>query len=132
MFMRKNFLRYFLLAFVCVFAISCTQENTEPPAASEINTSYVSSVRAGDFAPGQLEAHYQKHGYQFGNSTQEQYLDGARALLNAAPGKNILEKARVNGDILHYRMSTGEFAVMAKDGRIRTYFKADYRYWMRQ
>lgn len=130
--MRKIFVGYFLLAFVCVFAISCTQGNTEPPASSEININYAPSVTAGDFASGQLEAHYQKHGYQFGNITQEQYLEGARALLNAIPGKDILEKTRTNGDVLHYRVSTGEFAVMTSQGRIRTYFKTDYRYWMKQ
>ncbi len=87
---------------------------------------------AGNFAPGQLEAHYLKHGYQFGNITQEQYLQDAQALLNASPGKDILQKMRPNGDVEHYRVSTGEFAVMTNTGRIRTYFKTDDRYWMRQ
>ena len=90
------------------------------------------NIKARDFAPGQLEAHYAKHGYQFGNVTIEQYLQGARDLLNALPGKDLLQKIRPNGDILHYRPSTGEFAVMAESGRIRTYFKTDYRYWQRQ
>ncbi len=35
-------------------------------------------VKADDFAPGQLEAHYLKHGDQFGQITQEQYLQGRR------------------------------------------------------
>ncbi|MCX5681986.1 MAG: hypothetical protein NT079_06965 [Candidatus Omnitrophica bacterium] len=130
--MRKSFLGYFFLALACVFAASCTQGNAQPPATSENNVNYAASVRAGDFASGQLEAHYQKHGYEFGNITQGQYLEGARALLNATPEKDILEKTRTNGDILHYRVSTGEFAVMTAQGRIRTYFKTDYRYWMKQ
>lgn len=92
----------------------------------------ITSVRAGDFAPGQLEAHYLKHGYQFGQITQEQYLQGAQALLDAVPGGDVLEKTRPNGDVEHFRASTGEFAVMTKRGRIRTYFKTDYGYWMRQ
>ena len=130
--MRKKFLGYFFLALACVFMVSCTQGNAQPSATAEINTSYAASVRAGDFAAGELEAHYQKHGYEFNHITQEQYLEGARALLNATPGKDVLEKTRTNGDILHYRVSTGEFAVMTSQGRIRTYFKADYRYWMKQ
>ena len=89
-------------------------------------------VKAGDFAPGQLEAHYLKHGYQFGQITQEQYLQEAQALLDAAVGGDVLEKIRPNGDVEHFRVSTGEFAVMTKSGRIRTYFKTDYGYWMRQ
>lgn len=91
----------------------------------------IASVQAGDFAPDQLEAHYLKHGYQFGPITQDQYLQGARALLDAPPDTDVLEKVRSNGDIEHYRMSTGEFAVMTKRGRIRTYLKTNYWYWIR-
>jgi len=98
----------------------------------ESNTSYSTKIKAGDFAPGQLEAHYLKHGYQFGNITQAQYLDNARELLNASTGNDVLEKIRSSGDILHYRVNTGEFAVMTGNGRIKTYFKTDYQYWMRQ
>jgi pyocin large subunit-like protein len=89
-------------------------------------------IKAGNFSPGQLEAHYLKHGEQFGNITQEQYLQGAQALLDAEPEGDILEKIRQNGDVEHFRVSTGEFAVMTKRGRIRTYFKTDYAYWLRQ
>jgi pyocin large subunit-like protein len=128
--MFKKFIGYFFLVLICVFAISCTQGDAQSSAISEISINHVANVRAGDFAPGQLEAHYQKHGYEFRNITQEQYLEGARALLNT--GKDVLEKTRTNGDILHYRVSTGEFAVMTSQGRIRTYFKTDYRYWMKQ
>lgn len=92
----------------------------------------ITEVKAGNFAPGQLEAHYLKHGYQFGQITQEQYLKGAQALLNASPGGDVLEKIRHNGDVEHFRVSTGEFAVMTKRGRIRTYFKTDYGYWLRK
>jgi pyocin large subunit-like protein len=89
-------------------------------------------VLAKDFAAGQLQAHYLKHKNQFGDTSPEEYLKMARLLLNSAPSRDILEKRRANGDILHYRVSSGEFAVMTKDGRIRTYFKADYNYWLRQ
>ena len=90
----------------------------------------LTGVKAGHFAPGQLEEHYLKHGYQFGNITQEQYLQDAQALLDADPGGDVLEKIRPNGDIEHFRRSTGEFAVMTKRGRIRTYFKTNYEYWI--
>ena len=89
-------------------------------------------VRAHNFAQGQLEAHYAKHGYQFGSISQEEYLHAAQALLDAEPSSDVLEKIRTNGDIEHYRVSTSEFAVMTKRGRIRTYFKTNYRYWLRQ
>ena len=128
----RRFIAGYLIVFLSVFVLSCSQRDTVLSTASETQAGYVSIVQAGDFAPGQLEAHYQKHGYQFGNITQEEYLENARALLNAAVGKDVLGKVRPNGDILRYRLSSGEFAVMASSGRIRTYFKTDYRYWLRQ
>jgi len=89
------------------------------------------AVQAENFAPGKLEEHYLKHGYQFGQITKEQYLKGAQELLDARPGKDVLEKIRSNGDVEHFRVSTGEFAVMTKRGRIRTYYRSNYLYWLR-
>ena len=123
--LRSKFIVQFsLFIFISVFAPLCYQQDL---AAWELD-----SVRAGDFAPDQLEAHYLKHGAQFGHITQEQYLQGARALLDAPAGGDILEKTRANHDIEHFKVSTGEFAVMTKRGRIRTYFKTNYGYWLRQ
>jgi pyocin large subunit-like protein len=130
--MRRSRLIYLFLAFITLCSLSCSKEEPQAPVILEAGKGYVSSVQAGNFAPGQLEAHYQKHGYQFGNISQEEYLAGARALLGASPDNDVFEKKRPNGDILHYRASTGEFAVMASDGRIKTYFKTDYGYWLRQ
>ena len=123
-FSRKFIFQFLFFIVIGVFVPLCYQPDL---AAFDFTV-----VRAGDFAPGQLEAHYLKHGYQFGQITQEQYLQGAQALLDAAPGGDVLEKIRLNGDVEHFRVSTGEFAVMTKRGRIRTYFKTDYRYWMKQ
>ena len=120
---RRRFIFWFLLFIVTgVFAPLCYQQDL---AAWDL-----AGVKAGDFAPGQLEAHYLKHGDQFPGTTQEQYLQGAQALLDAEPRGDVLEKIRPNGDIEHFRVSTGEFAVMTKRGRIRTYYKADYGYWL--
>ena len=129
-------LKYFaigaLLFLVSVSVVACSpapSSNTAPSVAAENSGP---TVRARDFAPGQLEAHYGKHGAGFGLVTQQEYLERARALLNSSPGKDVLGKMRMNGDILRYRVSTGEFAVMTGAGRIRTYFRTDYRYWSRQ
>ena len=114
------------------FLASCSQEDTSSPRKSQSATVHFRNVYAKDFAPGQLKAHYLKHRYEFGDITIEEYLNNAKTLLNSPPGKDILEKVRLNGDILHYRTNTKEFAVMTKEGRIRTYFKANYRYWLKQ
>lgn len=132
---RRILLCYGFLLFVCLFSFSCDSRpdaSSFPPDAGAGHTDSAVFVRAGDFAPGQLETHYLKHGYRFGAITQEEYLENARMLLSAPVGGDVYGKTRPNGDILRYRASTGEFAVMSTDGMIRTYFKADYRYWMRQ
>jgi len=126
---RFSFLFIVLVGALLVFN-SCSDRNQaqESSSISQVRT----FVLARDFAPGQLEAHYNKHKYEFGDISQEEYLNNARLLLNSAPSGDILEKRRSNGDVLHYRVSNSEFAVMARDGRIRTYFKADYKYWLKQ
>ncbi len=125
----NNLIRQYILGYFFFIAISVW---TPFGYAQGTQVADLEVVKAGHFAPGQLEAHYLKHGYQFGHITQEQYLQGAQALLDASVGVDVLEKIRYNGDIEHFRVSTGEFAVMTKRGRIRTYFKTDYGYWLRQ
>jgi len=126
-----NFSRFCVLFLFCFCAFSCTSRDAASSTPEETSKS-AATVQAHDFAPGQLEAHYRKHGQQFGAITIDQYLDQARDLLDASAGNDVLEKIRPNGDILHYRVSTGEFAVMTLHGRIRTYFKTGMRYWMEQ
>ena len=129
--MLRNIARFCILLLFCFCTFSCTSRDSASSTAQETRRS-IAAVQAHDFAPGQLEAHYQKHGGQFGVITIDQYLDQARDLLDAPAGNDVLEKIRPNGDILHYRVSTGEFAVMTPRGRIRTYFKTDMRYWIKQ
>jgi pyocin large subunit-like protein len=88
--------------------------------------------KATSFAPGQLQAHYLKHGHQFGSITEEDYLINAQKLLNAPVNSDLLEKTQKDGDIARYKPSTREFAVMTPSGRIRTYFKASDSYWNMQ
>jgi len=121
--------RWLIFGFLLYFIIDAGAQLSYQPAFAAWD---VETVQAGNFAPGQLEAHYLKHGYQFGEITQEQYLHDAQLLLDAAPGPDILERIRPNGDVEHFRVSTGEFAVMTQRGRIRTYFKTDMGYWMRE
>jgi len=130
--MLKKFSRFCILFLFCFCAFSCSSRDAVLSTPQEVRKGAAAEIQAHDFAPGQLEAHYQKHGQQFGAITIGQYLDQARNLLDAPAGNDVSEKIRPNGDILHYRISTGEFAVMTPRGRIRTYFKTDMRYWMRQ
>ena len=131
--MIKRSRLYFLIILSCLWAFACSPSPDTSSTTQETRQVSATGVQARDFAPGQLEAHFAKHGYQFGQITAQEYLARARALLNSpADNQDVLEKTRANGDILHFRPSTGEFAVMTASGRIRTYFKTDQRYWMRQ
>ncbi len=105
--------------------------STSEPAVAQ-SAIVTDRVKAGDFAPGQLQAHFAKHGYQFGAISEEDYLEAARKLLDAPVGNDLLEKVRPNGDVEHYKPSTNEFSVMTRTGRIRTYFIANDRYWYKQ
>ena len=120
---KKIALLFVLLLGICILLPACSQQDTQQATAT---------VYAKDFAIGQLEPHFMKHKDDFDYATAKEYLEGARQILDNPKNSDILEKIRPNGDILHYKVSTGEFAVMTKEGRIRTYFKADSRYWMRQ
>jgi len=130
--MKKKFYSAIFVLLLCLsFFSSCSSEKQSDYSYSQPK-SYALIVQADNFAYGQLEVHYLKHKNEFGAITQEEYLDRARDLLNSVPSKDVLEKIRSDGDILRYRISAREFAVMTRSGRIKTYFKADYRYWLRQ
>lgn len=81
-----------------------------------------------------FDSHYEKHGAEFGDITQDEYLDLANELINAE-GENILHKTeKEDGDFLYYNTETNEFLVLSTDGYIRTFFKpsAGLDYWERQ
>lgn len=81
-----------------------------------------------------FDSHYEKHGAEFGDITQDEYLDLANELINAE-GENILHKTeKDDGDFLYYDTETNEFLVLSTDGYIRTFFKpsAGLDYWERQ
>ncbi len=55
-------------------------------------------------------------------------------LLGRSEGGDILGHTRANGDVLRYNRATNDFAVMANDGTIRTYFRPSggIAYWNAQ
>ncbi|MEG1427416.1 MAG: hypothetical protein RSC76_06975 [Oscillospiraceae bacterium] len=72
-----------------------------------------------------MKEHYRKHVIErgeFGDITIEEYLQQAQALISSTD-QEILTKTEGDGDTVFYRESTNEYAVLSKDGYIRTYFK---------
>ena len=82
----------------------------------------------------QLEEHYAKHGREFGNISQREYLDHAQALRDAPADGSILQAVTPDGIISRFDRKTGAFGAYNRDGTIRTFFipNAGERYFHRQ
>ncbi|MBL8069194.1 MAG: hypothetical protein JNM28_12145 [Armatimonadetes bacterium] len=101
-----------------------------PPAAPpNVNT------QIGFRDPEALREHFSKHGREFGQITQPQYLLMAQTLRDSqADGKAILIAYRPDGVITKFDFSTGGFLAYNRDKVIRTFFKPNdgVRYFNRQ
>lgn len=71
----------------------------------------------------QLDEHFQKHGAEFGQITQAEYLRQAQRLRDAPVGGPIEEIRRDDGTVSRFDRSTGAFLAFNRDGTIRTFFK---------
>jgi pyocin large subunit-like protein len=71
----------------------------------------------------QLDAHFAKHGAEFGNVTQEEYLRQAQILRDAPVGGTVEEIKRPDGTVSRYDRASGAFLAFDADGTIRTFFK---------
>ncbi len=82
----------------------------------------------------QFEEHYAKHGREFGNISQEEYLHRAQALRDAPVGGPILEAVKAGGVITRFDRRTGAFGAYNPDRTIRTFFIPNNgeRYFHRQ
>ncbi len=82
----------------------------------------------------QFDEHYQKHGREFGNISQQEYLRLAQALRDAPAGGPILQAVKPNGVITRFDRRTAAFGAYNPDGTIRTFFIPvdGERYFQRQ
>jgi len=81
-----------------------------------------------------LEEHFAKHGHEFGQITQDQYLRMAQQLRDSRPGKNVLEAKRNGGGGAKFDKRYGWFVAYDADGTLRTFFipNEGIRYFERQ
>jgi pyocin large subunit-like protein len=81
-----------------------------------------------------LDAHYQKHGHEFGGITKAEYLRLAQELRDSPVGGPILEAVRKDGVITRFDRERGHFGAYNENGTIRTFFipAAGERYFRRQ
>lgn len=82
----------------------------------------------------QFDEHYRKHGREFGNISQAEYLRLAQELRDAPSGGPILEADKPGGIVTRFDRSHGYFGAYNGDRTIRTFFIPNdgERYFTRQ
>jgi len=82
----------------------------------------------------QFDEHYAKHGREFGNISQQEYLFRAQALRDAPAGGAIIQAITPDGIVSRFDRKTGAFGAYNPDRTIRTFFipNAGERYFHRQ
>src|SRR5215471_12113882 len=81
-----------------------------------------------------FDEHYAKHGREFGNISQDEYLHRAQALRDTPHGGPILEADKPGGIVTKFDRRTGYFIAYNSDRTIRTFFIPNdgERYFHRQ
>lgn len=91
-------------------------------------------LKANFSSEKKFNKHIEKHLYEYGNITSEQYLNIARQLL-ASPVKGDIKGFKSElGFIFRYNKATNDFAIGRADGYISTLYKPKDRYehWLQQ
>ena len=85
-------------------------------------------------SPSLEQEHYRKHGAEFGNISQGEYLRRAQILRDTPPGNGVLEYDRADGVATKFDRHSGAFGAYEADGTIRTFFIPNdgERYFYRQ
>lgn len=149
---RRSFRASFalLLAGVLTFVAACHDASSTPPPAATTSaavahadfptsspargtatnqtTTRSSSSERGDSRIGfhsrqQLDAHFAKHGAEFGQITRQEYLRQAQLLRDAPVGGSVEEIKRPDGTVSRFDRASGAFIAFDADGTIRTFFK---------
>ena len=77
-----------------------------------------------------LQQHFEKHGWETGCATAEEYLAAANAVI--ADPASLHKLQAEDGDDLYFLERTGEFVVVSPAGYLRTYYLTDRDYFDRQ
>ncbi|HWZ34487.1 MAG TPA: hypothetical protein VNX18_24280 [Bryobacteraceae bacterium] len=81
-----------------------------------------------------FDEHYAKHGREFGNISQDEYLRRAQTLRDTPSGGPILEADKPGGIVTKFDRRSGAFIAYNADRTIRTFFIPNdgERYFRRQ
>jgi hypothetical protein len=139
-----------MLAFACVALVfvlgglaGCGSTSTTPSTAAP-QAARSSSPAAPREAPEHsgrgfrsralLDEHFQKHGREFGDVTEDEYLRIAQELRDRPAGGDVPELVRGDGVVSRFDRHTGTFIAFNSNGVIRTCFRPNdgERYFRRQ
>jgi hypothetical protein len=90
-----------------------------PPADFDVGIRRALGFKSAE----RLHEHYQKHGREFGEISEHEYLARAQALRDRPAGGDVLELRRADGVVTRYDRGSGAFLAFDADGVIRTFFR---------
>lgn len=79
--------------------------------------------RIGFRSSTKLHEHFAKHGGEFGNISEDEYLRRAQALRDAPVSKQVIETTQPGGTLSRFDRSSGSFIAFDTDLTIRTFFR---------
>ncbi len=97
--------------------------SSQTPSASKSNRSDPRLRAIGFRSRSKFDAHFQKHGSEFGSISQAEYLALAQRLRDAPLSKTVIEATQKDGTVSRFDRSSGEFTAFDPDLTIRTFFK---------
>jgi len=109
------------VALLLLAVAGCSAPPQAPAVSSAEREKYAAEAQ---WAPGQLEAHFQKHPQGYG--TLEEYDRGARDTILKGTAFTYLDRESGQGHLGFYDGSSGRFTALTLDGRrIATHFRSD-------
>ncbi len=93
----------------------------------------MSTLVYGFMDPEEKDNHFLDHNREFEPefASADEYEAAAIAFLTCPLSDSMRQCVRRNGDRIRFDQKTAEFAICARDGRLKTYYKPDV-YWHRQ
>ncbi len=78
-----------------------------------------------------FKEHFEKHGAETKSRTPRKYLENANRVIMSR--ESLKKREKEDGDEIYYDINTDEIVfVSSKNGYIRTYYIADYSYYLKQ
>lgn len=82
---------------------------------------------AKSFMPSDLVGHYERHGAEFGATSQDDYVNRSIKFANYVDRKNCKSIVDNNGTTYKYNTKTRELVIVTKNGIVVSYYKISYK-----